>query len=184
MIERNQIIEIARKRAEENGWEFAWPFDMFIFPKRWWGFGLSHFEIWTNAGYPGTKARFVIDAKTEKILSEEYMPQITSEHRQQPEMSEFPSEWEIPLIRICSVRFDSCCQSTPEQDQALEIAHKRAEEKNWVFVWPVNVSIHRSWSGKPRRFEIMTNADGLGAKAHFVIDAKTGKILYQWYVPR
>ena len=184
MIERNQAIKIALKRAQEKGWEFVEPLDVFMF-RKWWGFGLSHFEIWTNAGNPGTKTRFVIDAKAGEILSEEYIPQqITSEHQPQPETGKTLSDEDIPFIRICSVRSGSCGQTIPEQDQAIEIAHKRAEEKGWVLIVPLDVSIRRSWSGRPRRFEIMTNADGLGAKAHFVIDAKTGKILSAGYVPR
>jgi len=186
MIERDQAIEIAWKRASKKGWEFAEPLDLFMF-RNFLGFGaISRFEIWTNAGNPGAKTRFVIDAKAGKILSEEYIPQITSEYRSQPETVKILSEGDIPLIRICSVRSDSYCQTMPEQDQAIEIAYKRAEEKNWAFIWPLNVSIHHSWSGRPRRFEIMTNTGSLGAKAchqfllhrhappGFVIPAKAG----------
>jgi hypothetical protein len=36
--------------------------------------GVNRFEIETNAGMRGTKARFTIDAKTGEILSEGYVP--------------------------------------------------------------------------------------------------------------
>ena len=71
MIERDQAIEIARKRAAEKGWPFAEPLDLII--RRGWLGGVSRFEIETNAGNLGTKARFVIDAKTGEIVSEGYV---------------------------------------------------------------------------------------------------------------
>ena len=73
MIEQDQAIEIARKRAEEKGWEFNEPVNVFTF-RKWVGFGaVSRFEILENAGNPSTKAHFVIDAKTGVVLSEEHV---------------------------------------------------------------------------------------------------------------
>lgn len=71
-----------------------------------------------------------------------------------------------------------------ERDQAIEIARKRAAKMNWAFVEPLNVIIRRSWSGVVTRFEIETNAGNLGTKARFSIDAKTGEILSEGYIPR
>lgn len=68
MIDRNTAIEIARKRAAEKGWGFAEPLD--ILERHGWKGGTKHFEIESNAGKLGTKARFVVDAKTGEILSE------------------------------------------------------------------------------------------------------------------
>lgn len=71
MIEQDQAIEIARDRASEKGWAFVEPLEVVI--RRSWFGGISRFEIETNAGKRGTKARFVIDAKTGKIVSEGYI---------------------------------------------------------------------------------------------------------------
>ena len=72
MIDRAAAIEIARKRAEEKGWAFAEPVE--VVERRGWRGGTTRFEIETNAGQLGTKARFVIDAATGGILSEGYIP--------------------------------------------------------------------------------------------------------------
>lgn len=71
-----------------------------------------------------------------------------------------------------------------ERDQAIEIARKRAAEKEWAFVEPLNVVIRRGWLGAVSRFEIETNAGNLGTKARFVIDAKTGEIVSEGYISR
>ncbi len=71
MIEQDQAIKIARERAATNGWAFAEPLEVVI--RRGWLGGINRYEIVTNAGKRGTKARFVIDAKTGKITSEGYV---------------------------------------------------------------------------------------------------------------
>jgi len=163
MIERNQAIEIARKRSAENGCAFIEPLKVFL--RRKWRLGTpSRFEIWTNAsclarffefwknaGSRGTRARFVIDAKTGEILFEGY----------------------------------SGLQAMIEQDQAIEIARKRAAENNWGFAEPLHVVLYRYkwWSDTPSRFEIWTNALKRGGNSRFVIDAKTGEILSEAFMP-
>jgi hypothetical protein len=72
MIERAAAIEIARKRATENGWAFAEPLE--IVHRRGWFGGADRFEIETNAGKLGTKAKFVIDASSGEVVSEGYIP--------------------------------------------------------------------------------------------------------------
>ena len=71
-----------------------------------------------------------------------------------------------------------------ERDQAIEIARQRAAEKGWAFAEPLDVLIRRSWCRGVSRFEIETSAGNLGAKARFVIDAKTGEIISEGYVSR
>ncbi len=71
MIERNQAVEIARKRAVAKEWAFVEPLNVVI--RRSWLGAASRFEIETNAGHRGTKAHFVIDAKTGEIISEGYV---------------------------------------------------------------------------------------------------------------
>lgn len=71
MIEQSQAIDIARKRATEKGWAFAEPLEVVV--RRGWLGGITRFEIETNANKRGTKARFVIDAKTGEVVSEGYI---------------------------------------------------------------------------------------------------------------
>jgi len=68
---------------------------------------------------------------------------------------------------------------------AIEIARARAAEMGWAFVEPLDVVERRAWlSGAVTRYEIESNAGKLGTKARFVVDAATGAILSQGYVPR
>jgi len=72
-----------------------------------------------------------------------------------------------------------------DQEQAIEIARKRAMEKGWGFAEPLNVVVRRSWfGGVPMRFEIETNGHNRGTKARFTVDAKTGEIISEGYIPR
>lgn len=69
-------------------------------------------------------------------------------------------------------------------DTAVEIARARASDKGWAFAEPVNVTRRRGWFGQHDRFELETNAGNRGTKARFVIDAETGEILSEGYIPR
>ena len=60
---------------------------------------------------------------------------------------------------------------------AVEIARKRAAEKEWPFAEPVEVTVHRRWYGRVDRYEIWTPGSTPGTKACFVIQASTGAIL-------
>jgi uncharacterized membrane protein YkoI len=72
MITGPEAVEFARARALENGWGFAEPIQ--VIERRGWFGGVTRYEIETNAGRLGTKARFVIDAKTGAVLSAGYIP--------------------------------------------------------------------------------------------------------------
>jgi hypothetical protein len=71
-----------------------------------------------------------------------------------------------------------------DHDAAVEIARARAREKGWAFGEPVGVQVRRGWFGQSDRIEIETNAGKRGTKARFVIDAKSGAILEEGYIPR
>lgn len=71
-----------------------------------------------------------------------------------------------------------------EQPQAVAIARARAQKNGWPFVEPLQVVERRGWFGGARRFEIETNSGNRGTKARFVIDAKTGEVVSEGYVPR
>jgi len=70
------------------------------------------------------------------------------------------------------------------QDAALAIARARAQEKGWAFGEPVAIVLRRAWTGGKSRYEIETNAGHLGTKAVFVVDAETGAIISEGYIPR
>lgn len=71
-----------------------------------------------------------------------------------------------------------------DQATAIEIARKRAALKGWGFGEPLLVVHRRGWFGQHDRFEIETNAGMLGTKARFTVDAVTGEILSEGYIPR
>jgi len=48
----------------------------------------------------------------------------------------------------------------------------------------VAVSRRRGWFGQQDRFEVETNAGNRGTKARFSIDAETGAIVSEGYIPR
>jgi uncharacterized membrane protein YkoI len=67
---------------------------------------------------------------------------------------------------------------------ALAIARDRAQANGWAFSEPVAIVLRRPWTGGNSRYEIETNAGHLGTKATFVVDAETGTVLSEGYVPR
>jgi hypothetical protein len=71
-----------------------------------------------------------------------------------------------------------------DQKEAIEIARKRALEKGWGFPEPINVSVGHGWLGGITQFDIETGAGKRGTKALFTIDAKTGEIISEGYIPR
>lgn len=71
-----------------------------------------------------------------------------------------------------------------DQAKAIEIAKERAAQNQWAFIEPVTAILRKNWRGKPTRIEIETNTTAKGAKARFVIDINSGKILSEGYIPR
>lgn len=71
-----------------------------------------------------------------------------------------------------------------DEQAAIAIARTRADQRGWVFAEPLAVRLRRGWFGQSDRFEIETNANNLGTKARFVIDAATGSIVSEGYIPR
>ncbi len=72
MIDREQALRIARERAAVLGWAFAEPVQ--VIQRRGWFTRAGRFEVETNVGHKGTKARFTIDATTGAVLSEGFIP--------------------------------------------------------------------------------------------------------------
>ena len=71
-----------------------------------------------------------------------------------------------------------------DEAAAIEIARARAAKNGWAFSEPLSILRRRGWRGKSKRFEIETNAASRGTKARFVVDAETGEILSEGYLPR
>ncbi len=71
MISADDALALARERARNNGWFFTDPVRC-EFRRGWFG-SRSRYEIETNAGRLGTKARFVIDGETGVIIDEGYI---------------------------------------------------------------------------------------------------------------
>lgn len=71
-----------------------------------------------------------------------------------------------------------------DRDEAVRLARARAAERGWAFSDEVSVVHRRGWFGRHDKFEIETNPTLLGTKARFVIDAETGEILDEGYIPR
>ncbi len=69
-------------------------------------------------------------------------------------------------------------------EEAVELAKARAGERNWFFSDPVECEFVRGWFGGRDRYEIETNAGRRGTKARFVIDAETGAVIDEGYIPR
>jgi len=70
------------------------------------------------------------------------------------------------------------------EEEAISRARKIAEEQGWAWVDPALAIFRAAWFGEGGKWEILSNAHGLGAKARVVIDGETGAVLAKGYVPR
>jgi hypothetical protein len=69
------------------------------------------------------------------------------------------------------------------KDEAVALAQEAAQAAGWAWVDPVDISWRSNWFGKRGKWEILTNAKGLGAKIRIVV-RDDGQILEKGYVPR
>jgi hypothetical protein len=70
-----------------------------------------------------------------------------------------------------------------DEAAALAIASRRATERGWPFGDPLSVKRRERAQGKAR-YEIETNPGMRGTKTRFTIDAETGEIIEEGYIPR
>jgi hypothetical protein len=70
------------------------------------------------------------------------------------------------------------------EQEAIDRAREVAREHGWAWVEPAQGILHRAWFGSGGKWEVFSNMKGLGAKARVVIDARTGAVLEQGYIPR
>jgi hypothetical protein len=75
-------------------------------------------------------------------------------------------------------------ESEVTEDEAVFLARAAAEREGWAWVEPAHATFRRPWFGKGGKWEIFSNAQGLGAKVRVVIDAQTGAVLEKGYIPR
>jgi hypothetical protein len=71
---------------------------------------------------------------------------------------------------------------TPEAAEA--IARARAAAQGWGIVEPLVVEARHGWNGKIRSYNVDSNPAKRGTKVRFTIDAETGDILSEGYLPR
>ena len=70
------------------------------------------------------------------------------------------------------------------EDEAVNRAKRVAVEHGWAWVDPAHTTLRSRWFGKGGKWEVFSNAAGLGAKVRVVLDAQTGAVLEKGYVPR
>jgi len=70
------------------------------------------------------------------------------------------------------------------QDEAIAIARVRALENGWALPEPVSVRLRRDWSGKMKSYVIESNPVLRGSRSRFEVDAATGKVVDEGYIPR
>ena len=70
-----------------------------------------------------------------------------------------------------------------DKDEALSLAREAAEAAGWAWVEPVDINWRSDWLGKSGKWEIMTNANGLGAKIRMIVRGN-GEIVEKGYVSR
>jgi len=68
--------------------------------------------------------------------------------------------------------------------KAVARAREIAQAKGWAWVEPATALFRCGWFGRPGKWEISSNAKGLGARVHIVLDDSTGAVLKEGYVPR
>jgi hypothetical protein len=68
--------------------------------------------------------------------------------------------------------------------EAIARARETAEAKGWAWVEPTTSLFRRGWFGRAGKWEVSSNAKGLGARVRIVIDDATGKVARAGYIPR
>ena len=77
---------------------------------------------------------------------------------------------------------EPCSEMT--EAEAIQIARAAAQREGWAWAEPALATFRKPWLGKGGKWEIFSNALGLGAKARVVIDAQTGAVLEKGYIRR
>ncbi|HEX4230469.1 MAG TPA: hypothetical protein VHZ07_17470 [Bryobacteraceae bacterium] len=70
------------------------------------------------------------------------------------------------------------------QQEAIAKARQIASESGWAWVDPPRAQLRKGWFGTGSRWEIHSNANGLGAIVRIELDDRTGEVLHKGYVKR
>jgi hypothetical protein len=71
------------------------------------------------------------------------------------------------------------------ESEAIAIAQSVAEQNGWPWGLPAHITYRKAWFKRNGgRWEIFSNANGLGAKIRVVVDDKTGLVLEKGFVGR
>lgn len=68
--------------------------------------------------------------------------------------------------------------------EALQRAQEIATERGWAWQAPAQAIWRPAWFGKGGKWEVLSNTLGKGAKVRIVLDAQSGAVLEQGYLPR
>ena len=69
-------------------------------------------------------------------------------------------------------------------EEAVGRAKQFAQQQGWAWVEPSHATLQRAWFGNGGKWLVVSNAQGLGAKARVLLDAGTGEVLEHGYIPR
>jgi hypothetical protein len=70
------------------------------------------------------------------------------------------------------------------QEEAVAKARQIASEAGWAWVDPPSARLRSGWFGSPSRWEIHSNANGLGAIVRIELDDASGEVLKKGYIKR
>jgi hypothetical protein len=73
MSTRNEIIEIAKRVVQQEGWPWEGPIQV-LRRRRWVLFGPVEWEIMTYTDYRGGNVYIMIDDKTGKVIGKSFYP--------------------------------------------------------------------------------------------------------------
>ena len=79
---------------------------------------------------------------------------------------------------------DKIGEATMTEAEAISAARELAGKEGWVWVDPPLCTHRNGWFGRPGRWEIFSNRNGLGAKLRVVLNDSTGEIIEKGYIPR
>lgn len=69
------------------------------------------------------------------------------------------------------------------RDEAANIAKARAEEKGWGLLEPLFIDARKGWNFKLKYYNVTSDPRMRGTACRFTIDAETGSILDEGYIP-
>ncbi len=70
------------------------------------------------------------------------------------------------------------------ETEAAQIARQLADAEGWAWIDPPLCTHHKGWFGRPGKWEVFSNRNGLGAKVRVVIDDLNGEVIDKGYIPR